>query len=132
MTKKVFSIVLGVLFGIYLIGYTYFSFIMGVVISLKFKIDITFIIFAFPILGIITIVGAGLTKKNIVLTRIFYSISTLFYLAFQVLLFTLNIYSQFSVTVLLFIAFALIGIAATIHSFTIKNCKIANQTQQNQ
>ena len=86
MTKKVFSIVLGVLFGIYLIGYTYFSFIMGVVISLKFKIDITFIIFAFPILGIITIVGAGLTKKNIVLTRIFYSISTLFYLAFQVFL----------------------------------------------
>lgn len=120
MTKKIFSIVLGVLFGIYLIAFAYFSFVMGIVISFKFDIDMTFTIIAFPVLGVATIVGACLIKKCITYTRIAYSLSTLFYVAYIILLFALQLFSEFNAMMLVFIAFIIISITATILAFLIK------------
>ncbi len=131
MTKRTFAVVLGVLFGIYLIAFAYFSFVMSIVISLKFDINLSFTIIAFPVLGVATIVGACLAKKCIMYTRIIYTISALCYVSYIVLLFAVQVFSEFSVTMLVFIAFVIISVIATILVFlTKKQPAILEQNQQ--
>ena len=131
MAKRTTVIILGVLFGLYLMAFTYFSFVMGIVISLKLDIDLSFTIIAFPVLGLATIIGACFIKKHVWISRITFSISTVFYVAYQVFLFTSNIFSEFNFIMLIFITFALIGIAATIISFITKSKQLVN-TEENQ
>ena len=131
MTKRTFAVVLGVLFGIYLMAFAYFSFVMSIVISLKFDINLSFTIIAFPVLGVATIVGACLTKKCIMYTRVIYTLSALCYVSYIVLLFAVQVFSEFSVTMLVFIAFVIISIIATILVFlTKKQPAVLEQNQQ--
>lgn len=129
MKKRTSAIIFGVLFGLGMIAYAYFSFIIAIVVSLKFEIDLTPAIFAFPVLGIATIIGACLIKKSVLVTRIIYCISTLFYIASQIFLFSIGLFSEFSLTMLLFILLMIIGILATIFAFLTKTQQSINPTE---
>lgn len=124
MVKRKLTLISGIIFGLYLIGFAAISFVLSVVIAIAKDIDLTFMIFVFPVLGIATVVGACVYKKSIIVTRIIYTISTIAYIAALVFFGIMGMYQKVSLITVLFFVFAILGILMTIISYLIKIEKI--------
>lgn len=131
MNKRKTSLVLGVVFGLYLIGFAICCFAISIVLAIAKDVDLTFTMFAFPVLGVTTIVGACFSKKSIVATRIIYLISTTAYVGTLILFVIMGLYSELSLLPVLFIVFAGLGITATVFAFLTKNENTKNDVIEN-
>lgn len=125
MNKQKSTLIMGVIYGLYLIGFAVCCFAISIVLALAKNIDLTFTMFVFPVLGIATIVGAIISKKSILATRIIYLISTIAYVATILFFAITGLFSEISVASIVFIVFAVLGIVATTFAFLTK------QTQPN-
>ena len=120
MVKNKLSMIFGILFGICLLPFAYFCFVLSIVLAISKGIDFAVMIYIFPVLAIITIVGACIINKAIIATRIIFSITLATYIGSIIFLATTGIFADNFIFVLIFSVFAVIGILATIFAYLAK------------
>lgn len=123
MDRKKATVTLGVIFGLYLVAFAFFCFVISIAIAIAKDINFTFAMFVSPVLGVATIVGACLLKKCVIATRVIYTVSTVAYVATLIFFATVGLYSEVSLWPILFIVFAVLGIAATVFAYLVKTEK---------
>lgn len=130
MNKQKLTLIMGIIYGLYLFGFAVCCFSITIVIALATNIDLTFTMFVFPILGIATIIGAIISKKSILTTRIIYLISTIAYIATILFFATTGLFNEISAASIVFIVFAIFSIVATTFAFLTKQTNMQPSTQQ--
>jgi hypothetical protein len=119
MGKKITALVMGVLFGLALIGAFYMFFVLGIAFGIASKSEILFYAsFGLILMGVLAIIGASLIFKNIKITKALLIIPLIYYIVMSV--YTI-IVGAFSILYLLIIVLILaFGIVPVILAFTIK------------
>lgn len=130
MDKRKVTLLTSVVFGLYLIAFAVVCFALSIAVAIVTDIDFTFTMFLFPVLGVSTIIGACISKKSIILTRVILTISTAAYIATLIFFATVGLYKEISVISILFIVLAVLGIVATVFSYLTKNDKVQSAIKE--
>lgn len=112
MGKKITTLIMGILFGLSLIGAFYMFFVLGIAFGIASKNEILFYLsYGLILMGILAIIGASLTLKNIKITRVLLLISLIYYIGISVYTFIIGVFSILYIFyILLILAFGLIPI----------------------
>lgn len=94
MKKNVVTMVLGILFGLGLVYVTYLYLFLGIALALTNGIEwFIYLIYVFPILALVAIIGSCFALKNIKVTRIMLLIPLIAYLATSIYTFVAGLFS---------------------------------------
>ena len=123
MKKNTAAMVLGILFGLGIIGLTYFNLILSIAVAFATKGGdfFEYSIYVYPAIGVIAIVGSALARKNVIVTRIMLLIPVLIHIALIVYTSMLGILFANIIIFALYAIVALFGLIALILSFAAKN-----------
>ena len=122
MKKNTAAMVFGIIFGLGIAGLGYFNIFLALIVSLAKKGDfISYFIYIYPALGVVSIVGAAFARKNIVVTRIMLLIPNVVHIA--IIAYT-SIIAALTANMLLFALYAFVavlGIISLLFALTAKN-----------
>lgn len=121
MGKKVTGLIMGIIFGLALIGMGYFYLVLSIAFSLaKVPLIDIFSILTFVLypLGILSIIGASLIFKNPKISIVMLLISLIFFISISIYFVILS--SLSILYILLLLAVIILGIVSIILSFSVK------------
>ncbi len=123
MKKNTITMVLGILFGISLIPLYYFHAVMSLVVGLAGKgFDLlAYMIYIYPVCGLISIVGSAFARKNVKVTRIMLLIPNLLHILVVAYFMAIGVLFHASWIGIMYIIIAVLGILALVLSFLAKN-----------
>lgn len=124
MNKRKITFALGIVYGLYLFAFAFCCLALSIAIAMVTDINVVFTIYVFPVLGVLTIIAACLSKKSIIFTRVVYTISTIAYLAMIILFIVVGLYAEITFMTAMFIVFAIFGIVLTVISYLVKKEEI--------
>ena len=130
MNKRKITFALGIVYGLYLFAFAFCCLALSIAIAMVTDINVVFTIYVFPVLGVLTIIAACISKKSIIATRVILTISTVAYIATLIFFATIGLFKEATLFAVLFIVFAILGIVATVFSYLTKNDKVQSEIKE--